>query len=126
VFFITKQKLVDVVTEAFGNEGHIVSLKQQIHTLKDEIADLQTTKKQELRDIEHLIKIKEEKLNIEHQKKELDMKAQYQAKEMALQTQYFEKNLTQLKEHGDNMQKIHKEILDRLPNINAQLDIKRR
>lgn len=101
-------------------------LKEKIQKLKDEVADLQTAKKQELRDIEHLVKIKEEKLNIEHQKSELTLKDQYKDKEMELQTEYFEKVMKQVETAKTDMQKIYEQILLRLPNLNASLEIKRR
>ncbi len=126
MFIFTERQFVRAIEKALGGSDKVIGLKDQVQKLKDELADLQTTKKQEIRDIEHLIKIKEEKLNIEHQKSELALKGQFKDKEMKLQSDYFDKNLKQLDEHSKKMQSIYEQILARLPNINTQLEIKRR
>lgn len=71
--------------------GDILILNKTIRRLKDDIADLSTTKKMEIREIEHLVKIKEEKLNIEHEKKTVELERTFQQKEMDMQTGYHDK-----------------------------------
>lgn len=102
--------------------GDVAALKKQIRTLKDELADLKTTKKMETREIEHLVKIKEEKLNIEHQKQEVELQKDFQAKEMALQTEYHNKIMKAIEEARKEQQGTYKEIMKRLPNVNVRLE----
>ncbi len=104
----------------------VASLKKQIRLLKDESEDLKTTKKMEQREIEHLVKLKEAKLDIEHQKTELKLKDSFKDKEMALQTDFFKKSTDQLETARKEMKDIHEKILERLPNITASLEVKKR
>jgi hypothetical protein len=111
------KKLEEVIRNVLSDDTKVLTLNAAIRKLKDELADLQTTKKQEQ---------KEEKLNIEHQKSELTLKDEYKNKEMVLQQEYFNKAINQLKEHGNKLQEIYGQILTRLPNLNASLEIKKR
>ncbi len=104
----------------------VPSLKENIQKLKDELADLQTTKKQEQRDIEHLIKCKEKKLELETKEKELALQEKYNEKLMELQKEYFEKVMAHIDAAKKDTQDIYKQILERLPNVNAQLNIGRK
>jgi len=99
-------------------------LRREIRKLKDELAELKTTKKMETREIEHLVKIKEEKLAIEHERSEVELQKIYQAKEMALQTQFHEKIMTAVESARKEQQETYKEIMKRLPNVNVKLESK--
>lgn len=107
-------ELLYEVKEKIGPAGDINKIKQ-------ELAELQLKKDIELRDIEHLVKIKEEKLAIEHQKSELKLKNQFKDKEMALQTDYHEKVIEQLGEAKKDMNGMYKEIMKRLPSVTAHI-----
>jgi hypothetical protein len=100
-------------------------LKDEIRRLKDELADLTTTKKMETREIEHLVKIKEEKLNIEHEKKTVELTAEFQKKEMAMQTKYHDKVVTQIEGYNGRQDKFFDQVMKRLPNVNVQLGEKK-
>ena len=109
--------LLKEVSSKIGDAGKVSQIKQ-------ELAELQLKKDIELRDIEHLVKIKEAKLDIEHQKNELKLKNQFKDKEMKLQTDYHEKVIEQLGEAKKDMNGMYKEIMKRLPNVNARIEIK--
>ncbi|KKL68171.1 hypothetical protein LCGC14_2127660 [marine sediment metagenome] len=109
--------LLKEVSNKIGDAGKISVIKQ-------ELAELQLKKDIELRDIEHLVKIKEEKLNIQHQKTELELKSQFKDKEVALQTKYHDKTLKLLDDAKKDMTGMYKEIMKRLPNVNARIEIK--
>lgn len=104
-----------------SGEGDIDTLKKQIRELKDELAELKTTKKMETREIEHLVKLKEEKLSIEHQKRTVELLGEFGKKEMVLQTEYHDKIMKALDASKSDMISIHKEILKRLPNVSVLL-----
>ncbi len=102
----------------------LIGPAEDVSKLKREIAELGLTKEIELRDIEHLVKIKEEKLALEFSQKELDLKNDFKDKEMAMQTEYHDKIVKQLGEAKSDMNDMYKEIMKRLPNVNARIEIK--
>ena len=130
--FVNKKELANLIREAVhGGKDYpteIFQLKKDIADLKllraKEIAELNTTRTMEEREIKHLVKLKEEKLDVENQKKVLDLDKAYSDKLLELQKQYHEKQIAQLDAARRDMEKVHQEILKRLPNINARLEIK--
>ncbi len=115
--WIGKEKLEELLT---GGES-VLQLKKQTRKLKDDLEDLKTTKKMEQREIEHLVKLKEEKLNIEHQKKEIELQKEFQAKEMVLQTKYHKDIIGKIEESAKEQRQTYTEIMKRLPNVNVRL-----
>ena len=53
-----------------------VALEVEVRHLKEEIAKLGLKKKIEDEDIKHMVKIKEERMEVEHQKKTLEMQSE--------------------------------------------------
>ena len=97
-------------------------LKKSIATLKEEIAELKTTKIMEEREIKHLVKMKEEKLDIEYKKKELELKDSFKDKEMKLQTSYHDKSISQIEVARTEMKEVYTAIMERLPNVNMEIN----
>ena len=120
--WINKKKLEGLLS---GGES-VLQLKTKVRELKDEIESLKTTKKMEQREIEHLVKLKGEKLDIEHQKKELELKDQFKDMEMKLQTRYHDLIIGKIETAHESMKEIYSQIMTRLPNITAALEIKKR
>ena len=120
--WIGKKKL----EELLGGDGSVLELKKKIRALKDEIAELKTTKKMEQREIEHLVKLKEEKLNIEHQKREVELQKEFQEKEMALQTKYHTEIIGKIEEFAKAQRETFKEIMKRLPDVSVMLGSKKK
>lgn len=114
------KEIPDLLQEA----KDLIGPAEDVGKLKREIAELGLTKEIELRDIEHLVKIKEEKLNLEFSQKELDLKNDFKDKEMRMQTVYHDKQIEQLNEAKTDMGDMYKEIMKRLPNVTARLEIK--
>ena len=115
--FITKkwlEKLIKPVDEAG-------KLKTEIEQLKKELAELKLKKVMEEREIKHLVTLKEEKLNIEHEKKTVQLEKLFQEKEMVLQTNYHDKIMKAIETARTEMNATYKEIMKRLPNVNVEL-----
>lgn len=115
--FITKnwlKKLIKPVDESG-------KLKTEIEQLKKELAELKLKKTMEEREIKHLVTLKEEKLNIEHEKKTVELQKQFQEKEMVLQTNYHDKIMKAIELARTEMNATYKEIMKRLPNVNVEL-----
>lgn len=119
--WISQKKLEELIS---GGES-VLQLKTRIRELKDEIESLKTTKKMEQREIEHLVKLKEEKLNIEFQKKELELKAQLQDEIMNMQTEFHNLTIANIDEARQEMNQIYSQIMQRLPNITASLEVRK-
>lgn len=119
--WISRKKLEQLIS---GGES-VLQLKTQIRKLKDEIQSLETTKKMEQREIEHLVKLKEEKLNIEHEKRKVKQQADFQTKLMAMQTEYYDLTIKNLNDARGEMKQIYTQIMERLPNITASLEVRK-
>lgn len=98
---------------------------EDVSKLKRELKELELKKIMEQREIEHLVKLKEEKLNIEHEKKQVQLQAEFQKKEMKMQTEYHNKIMQAIEVAGKEQQEIYKEIMKRLPNVNVRLGNKK-
>lgn len=116
-------KGISEIPELLKEAKDLIGPAENVGKLKREIAELGLKKEIELRDIEHLVKIKEEKLKLEFSQKVLDLKNEFKDKEMAMQTEYHDKQITQLGEAKSDMTDMYKEIMKRLPNVNARLEI---
>ncbi len=102
--------LIDETRKLIGPAGDVGELKK-------EIAELKLQKTMEEREIKHLVTLKQEKLDIEHQKKELTLQADFNKKEMALQAGYHDKIHTQLKEFNVRQDKFFENVMERLPKV---------
>lgn len=129
-----KKRITEILNAVFGtlpkdlphlieDIRELVGPKEEIPKLKKELAELKLKKEMEERDIKHLVKLKEEKLDIEHQKKELKLKDQFKDKEMKLQTEYHEKVVAQIDSFRDEMKQVYTEIMKRLPNVNMEMEV---
>lgn len=99
----------------------LVGPKIEIPKLKKQLAELRLERTIEERDIKHLVKMKEEKLAVEHQKSELTLKNVYKDKEMAMQTDYHDKVLKQLEVGRADLKEVYASIMRCLPNVNMQM-----
>ena len=119
--WVSQKKLEELIS---GGES-VLQLKTRIRELKDDIESLKTTKKMEQREIEHLVKLKEEKLNVDFQKKELELKGELQDKTMVMQTEYHNLTIKNLDTARSEMKEIYTKIMERLPNISASLEVRK-
>jgi hypothetical protein len=127
VMFIRKEAMVKAIREAvYGKDNTEANLKAEIRKLKNELEDLKTQKVMEEREIKHLVKLKEEKLEVENQKKVLELESKYNDKTMTLQKEYHNKQLIDIELARKEMKEVYEKIMERLPNINTSLEIKRR
>ena len=92
--------------------------------LKRDIENLKLKKKIEEEDIKHMVKLKEEKQAVALQKKELDMELAKNKSIQDVKDEYQSKTEKQLEANVERMERMYKDILERLPNINTRLSIK--
>jgi len=100
----TKKKEIEDLKDKYEDE---------IKCLKGQKSDIELRNKMELKEIEHMVRLKKEKDEVELEKQKAIIANSYKDKEMELQKTYFEKHMTLIKEAQDKLQVIHEKILDR-------------
>lgn len=96
-------------------------LNDDLMKVRNELAELKQKRKMEDEDIRHLVKLKESKLDIEHQKKEVELERKQQEAIAKVKDKYRDKLESELQRQLERMQKMYGEILGRLPNVNVRL-----
>lgn len=115
-------KDIKAIPELFKEVKALIGPAGDVSKLKKEIKELELQKTMEQREIEHLVKLKEEKLTVEFEKKEITLQKDFQKKEMALQTEYHNKIMAAIESARKEQQETYKEIMKRLPNVNVNLE----
>lgn len=118
----------------FGNQRSR-SVKQQISALeterdrlndsllgaKNDLSELKQKKKMEDENIRHLVRIKEEKVQIEQAKKQVELERQQQEAIAAVKDQYRDKMEVELQKQIARGDRMYSEILARLPDVSVRL-----
>ena len=99
------------------------TLRGDRRELKDEVEQLKLKKKIEEEDIKHMVKMKEERLDLEHQKHLQKSEMDKQKEIGEIKDKYRDKTEAQLEKQLTSMKEMYGEILERLPNINAKLKL---
>jgi N-acetyl-anhydromuramyl-L-alanine amidase AmpD len=104
-------------------------LKQQIEALKDErdalkedIKQLKLDHKLQEEDIKHMVKMTQEKHDIEYERKVMELQRKTDDKIAAVKDTYRDKLEGYLNQQITKTEAMTKEILDRLPNVTAKLN----
>lgn len=104
-------------------EQECITLRKERNQLKHEVEDLKLKRKIEEEDIKHMIKIKDESLELEFKKKEVVMIQEKDKEVAAIKDSYRDKIELNLNKRGDELKSMYGEILARLPNITANLEL---
>ncbi len=119
------EDLVKEIKELIGPADAVPKLKKEIAELQlqrdKEVKELKLQRDIEERDLKHLIKIKEEKLIVEHQKKNLDLEKTYQEKEMVLREEHHKTIMSGLEDYQKRQDVFFTEVMKRLPNVNMDI-----
>ena len=132
--FVTKRMLKAAFREVLMGTA---DESQTIVALKKEIEELKSKKKIELEEIKHLIRLEKEKneaervtqdarLKKEYDEKEMGIKLAFAEKERGMQESFHEKVLSQIETSRKESKDLYKEIIARLPNMTATLEMKKR
>jgi len=89
--------------------------------LRDDLDTLSHEKKIAEEDIKHMVKLKEERLEIEHQKRLNDMVLEKSKDIATIKDEYRDKLEEFLQAQVKDMRKMYEQILNRLPDINVSL-----
>lgn len=90
---------------------------RELRALEEELARVKLEKKMGEEDIKHMVKMKEEALEIEKQKFELKVQGEKQTAIAAVKDDYQKKVEVLLGEQLKNIQSMYSEVLKRLPNV---------
>lgn len=123
--FWNKKTVQPVATVRFDElERKCEALCLERVTLKEQVENLKIEKKTSEEDIKHMVKMKEERLDIEFQKKVMEVERLKQEDVAKVKDDYRDKLETNLVAQKDDIKTMYSEILERLPNINTRLHIK--
>ena len=112
----------DIAKKLNVYEDEIKGLASQKHDLTLEVEKVKLEKKNEMEETKHLVKLRDEKREIEFKKKEMDIEAE-KAKAIAeVKDTYRDKMEAQLKTETENIKVMYGQILERLPNIKVGLN----
>jgi len=101
--------------------ARIAEMKDQISKLKEELEDLKLKKKIEEEDIKHMVRIKQEKLEIEHEKAVNKAKSDAEQTIGEVKDQYRDKMELFLQKQVQDVKEMYGQILKRLPDVNVRL-----
>ena len=115
------EKEVRILKAKLADESVLDGLKQQIRTLKDDLADLKQTKKMEEEDIKHMVKIHKERNAIELEKKTAELERAKHNEVAKVKDDYRDKMEVRLQTEVATIKEMYGEVLKRLPNVTARL-----
>ena len=106
----------------------VAALEQQRDDLKQQVEDLTlqvTTLKHEHKladeDVKHMVRIREEQLDVEYDKKVVELERKTQEEIAKVKDEYRDKLEKRLQTEVDNIKEMYAQILERLPNVTARL-----
>ena len=102
-------------------EGERDTLNDGLLKARNELAELKQAKKMEDENIRHLVKLKEEKMQIELDKKEVALERKQQEEIARVKDEYRDKQESTLQKQIADGKEMYAEILARLPNVNVRL-----
>lgn len=120
------KKLVDkdIAGKLVEYAQQIKSGREEKHALELEIEKLKLQKKNEIEETKHLVKLRDEKRELEFKKKEMDVEAEKAIDIAKVKDDYRDKMEAQLKNETDAIKTMYAQILERLPNYNVKHVVK--
>jgi len=94
--------------------------RKVIRDLKDNIAGLKNDKKIAEEDIKHMVRIREEKLEVENERKNLERDRQQQEAIATVKDEYRDKLEKRLQTEVNNIKEMYGQILQRLPTVTVR------
>lgn len=108
-------------TEAPGLRAEIATLKDERRKLKQEVEDLKLQKKMDEEDIKHMVRIKEERAEVESEKARVKMEGEKQEAIAKVRDDYRIKTEEYLNTQVKRMETMYADLLKRLPDVNVAL-----
>jgi predicted metal-dependent hydrolase len=100
------------------------SSRKLIRDLKDEIAGLKNEKKITEEDIKHMVRLKEERMEVANEKKNLERDREKENAIAEVKDNYRDKMEARLQKEVESIKEMYAQILQRLPKVTVrQMDI---
>ncbi|MBL4891439.1 MAG: hypothetical protein JKX91_06390 [Rhizobiaceae bacterium] len=116
-------ELLKKCTELESEVAERDRLRQEVRDLKDDLAGLKSKKKIEEENIKHMVKMKEEKMELDFQKRVLEMERGSAETIAKIKDQNQEEIKGMLVSEKTTIKDMYSEILERLPNISAKMKL---
>jgi hypothetical protein len=111
-------------TDTDDLKADIKRLEKEKRDLKEDLADLKLKKKLEDEDIKHMVKINNERKEIELEKEKAKLERSKDAEIATVKDSYRDKTEAQLEKQLTGMSEMYAQILERLPNYNINHNVK--
>ena len=122
IFKSRDEKIAALADERDELEFKINLLRTDHQQAKDELSDLKQERKVADEDIRHMVKLKEERMDLDFEKRVVVIEKDQAAAIAAVKDMYQDKQLAALENQIERTEVIQKEILDRLPNIAVKIN----
>lgn len=121
--YLLRSRSVQVMRQIKNLEDERDDLNDQLMSTRNKLAELEQKKKMEDENIRHMVRIKEESLQIQYEKNLIKFQGEKETAIAKVKDQYRDKVESDLNKQIDRMQKMYGQILERLPNYNVR-DVK--
>lgn len=121
MFITTKKRMKQLVDREKSLGIAVDKLQEEVYDLKVSKRQLQLDNKIKIEDIEHMTRIKEEKLDIEFDKKVIKVERKKDGEVLTIKNEYRDKVITLLEEGKKELASMYTQILERLPDINVAI-----
>jgi len=118
---ISKNRFNRLLTEAGDLCTQKEKLLDQLSKLRLDLKDLKLQKKIEIEDIQHMIRLKEERLDLAHEKKDLELQRKKDEEVFEIKNEYRDKVEKGLENSRVEMREMYTEVLARLPDVQVAL-----
>lgn len=122
-----QRKLDELKQKHLDQEDKIHDLGKQIDKIeskkKIKISEMEADRKMHDEKMKHLVKIKIESLEIEHDKKVVSLERSEANAIAAVKDEYRDKSEEGLEKRNEELKGMYSEVLERLPNLNASMHL---
>lgn len=115
--------LENELDEFRGIRSTLEKLEVERSDLKREVGDLKSQKKIEEQEIKHLVKIKDEKRDLEYQKREVEADGKRADEIAKVKDSYQNKVEKHLEKRNDELKEMYTEVLSIVPKVEALVEI---
>ena len=119
--FKTPSLMQEMTDEIDALKAETKGLREEKRQLEDDLRDIRGKHKIEEQQTKHLVKMREEQLQVELDRKTLDLEREKEAKIAKVKDDYRDKMEKQLSNETDRITKMYEQILQRLPDVNLAI-----
>lgn len=122
IFKKKEDKSYELLEQVKELELKIKCLRNDAQTARDELSTVRHQKKLEEEDIKHMVKMKEEKMELDFDKRVVKIEREQADAIATVKDKYQDKQTEYLNKQIEQGAEDRKEILERLPKINVKLN----